>query len=155
MGSGDAVNHEDGSVRFASGNKLDKQPGALIRRHPKAAPLITEETAVDYAETRRDKRREAMEAGFAVGIGQEIGQILGTDEAMSVFMSRLAKAGLDIERRDYARVAQIIIEYMQGAPAPGSKNGNAPRVEIGQAEIQMLVTSSEEYPWLKSMLSKK
>ena len=155
MGSGDAVNHEDGSVRFAPGNKLDKQPGAFIRRPPQAAPLITEEVAAEYAETRLDKRREAIEAGFAIGVGKVIGQILGTDDAMSVFMAKLAEAAMDIERRDYARVAQLVLESMQGMPTPAGKGNNAPRVEIGQAEIQMLVTSSEEYPWLKDILSKK
>ena len=150
---GEAVEHEDGSIRWGPSNSLSKQPGSLLRRPPQAAPLITTDMATEYAERRLDKRKEAIEAGFATGVGDSIGRPVTTDEALSILMAKLAGAGLDIDRRDYAKIVKILLETLEAMPKkiPGGGQ-NVFGVTISKADIQMLIADREMLPWLNDKL---
>lgn len=112
--SGDVIKHEDGSIRWASGNSQDKQPGALVVRPPSAAPLIVAETAVELAKKRVEARHKAIEDGFAAGIseGSGIGP-LTSDEALQVLAAKLSKAALEVSGKDAMRAIQLLMEMMK------------------------------------------
>ena len=112
--SGDVIKYEDGSVRWASGNSQDKQPGALVVRPPGAAPLIVTETATELAKKRREARNKAIEDGFAEGISEATGGgPLTSDEALKVLSARLSRAALRVSDRDAMRAVQLLMEMMK------------------------------------------
>lgn len=114
LASGSAIKHEDGSIRWASGNSQDKQPGALVVRPPGAAPLIVTETATELARKRREARNKAIEDGFAEGISEATGGgPLTSDEALKVLSARLSRAALRVSDRDAMRAVQLLMEMMK------------------------------------------
>jgi hypothetical protein len=113
IASGDAVKHEDGSVRWASGNSQDKQPGALVVRPPTAAPIITAETGAELAKKRQEARRQAIEDGFVAGISKASGKTgITSDEAVGILVAKMAEAGYQVTGRDAMRAIQQIVEVM-------------------------------------------
>jgi hypothetical protein len=116
LASGDAQKNENGSITWAVDNAYDKKPGTWLVRPPEAAPLITPEKGVELAILRKDKRRQAVEEGFALGIGDAINTALTTDEALTAFVALVAKTATDTGRKDFARLAQMLFEMMEATP---------------------------------------
>ena len=116
LASGDAQRNENGSITWAADNTHNKKPGTWLVRPPEAAPLITSETGMELAVLRKDKRRQAVEEGFALGIGDAINTALTTDEALTAFVALVAKTATDTGRKDFARLAQMLFEMMEATP---------------------------------------
>ena len=112
--SGDIIKHDDGSLRWASGNAQDKQPGALVARPPGAAPLIKTETATELAKKRVEARHKAIEDGFAAGISEGSGAgSLTSDEALQVLAAKLSKAALEVSGKDAMQAIKLLMEMMK------------------------------------------
>ena len=118
LASGDAQENESGSVTWAKGNQYHKKPGTFVVRPPQAAPLITQETASQMALTRRERRREAIEEGFAMTIGElaDTPVPLTADEALAIYTAKLTEAAFDSNRKDFARLANLILEIIEAKP---------------------------------------
>jgi len=141
LASGDAVRNEDGSITWTAENIHNKKPGTWLIRPPQAAPLITTETGADMAVLRKAKRRQALEEGFAVGIGASIEEVLTTDEALSVFTAMVAQTAMDTGRKDFARLAKMLFEALEAMPQK--------RVEIDQ-RTQTIDMSKSSFNLLES-----
>jgi len=124
LASGEAAQHEDGSITWAPDNTLDKKPGTWLVRPPQAAPLITSETGQELAILRMEKRRKALEDGFAEGVTQAVNDALGedgnkiltTDEALMALASVAGQAAMNPGRKDFARLLQLWLEALQALP---------------------------------------
>lgn len=139
--SGDAIEHDDGSITWAKDNSLDKKPGTWLRPHPDGAPIITSETGAELAKLRQEKRRLAIEEGVAIGVANALEDVLGgkpitTDEAVTAIAARLAEQGMDTGRKDYVRVVQLVLDVL-GLIGPKAK------IEI-DARKQTIVLDKEE-----------
>lgn len=139
LASGDAVEQEDGSITWAVDNSYDKKPGTWLVRHPQAAPLITPETGQEMALIRKERRRQAIEEGFAIGVGEAINTALTTDEALTAFMALVAKTATDTGRKDFARLADMLFEMLEAKPQKKVEiDQRKQTIDMSRASIQLI-----------------
>jgi len=142
LASGDAQKNDDGSITWAVDNIHDKKPGTWLVRPPQAAPLITSETGQELAVLRKAKRRQAVEEGFALGIGDAINVALTTDEALTAFVALVAKTATNTGRKDFARLAQMLFEMMEATPQKKVEiDQRRQTIDMSGASIQLLENS--------------
>ena len=142
--SGDAQKNDDGSITWAVNNSLDKKPGTWLRRPPKAAPLITEETGAEMADLRKAARRQAVEAGITIGIqaALESDIPLTGDEAVMVLASKVAEAAMDVDRKDFARVIEMALELMEAKPQKKIEiDQRRQTIDMSNSSVQILQDS--------------
>jgi hypothetical protein len=111
LASGDAQKNEDGSITWAVENTYDKKPGTWLKRPPKAAPLITQETSAELARLRHDKRLQALSAGIALGGTQKFNIPMAEDETLMVMFAELTKVALDSENKDFIKAVKTIGDF--------------------------------------------
>ncbi len=150
--SGEAQKNEDGSITWAADNSYDKKPGTWLVRPPQAAPLITSETGQELAIVRKEKRRQAVEDGFALGVGEAINMALTTDEALTAFVALVAKTATDTGRKDFARLAQLLFEMLEATPQKKVEiDQRQQTIDMSGASIQLL----EGSPAIQRLLGSK
>ncbi len=143
LASGDAQRNEDGSITWTTENAHDKKPGTWLERPPQAAPLITQETSIDMAKLRHERRQVALEDGFAMGIGESLGQILTSDEALTAMIAKFAQQGMNIDRKDYHRIVKTLLDTL-GLSQPKVKvevDQRTQKIEVSASEIKILTDS--------------
>ena len=146
--SGDAQKHEDGQITWSVDNSLGKKPGTYLSRPPQAAPLYDSDTGADGARLRIEARRLALENGIAIGVSEALDDILGgkpltTDEALTAIVARLAREGMDTERKDYVRIVALVLETL-GLTQHKTKidiDQRTQKIEVSASEVKILQQS--------------
>ena len=136
---GEAQVNEDGSITWTTANTQSKKAGTWLKRPPGAAEIITTDKAVDLGKARQEKRRLAIEEGFAQGVGKQLNMSLTTDEAIAAMIGKLGEMGVDTGRKDVLQAIRLAIEVLGLGP---KKEVNIDQrrqiIEIDNAEFTVM-----------------
>ena len=139
VASGEAQTNPDMSITWAKSNTLGHRAGTWLRRPPGAAEIITTDKAVDLGKARQEKRRLAIEDGFAQGVGKKLNMSLTTDEAIAAMIAKLGEMGVDTDRKDVLQAIRLAIEVLGLGPKKEINIDQRKQIiEIDQAEFNLM-----------------